>query len=90
MKNTDRSKNTLYPAFLKVKNLNVLIVGGGNVALEKLSFLFKSSPYAKVTMVAPFFRDETVSLARKNGVEILRKPYEKNAQRKTHCHCNNR
>ncbi|MDP5081980.1 MAG: NAD(P)-dependent oxidoreductase, partial [Winogradskyella sp.] len=43
-------RNNLYPIFLKAKNLNVLIVGGGNVAEEKLTFLLKSSPDANVTM----------------------------------------
>ena len=48
-------RNELYPIFLKVANLNILIVGGGNVGLEKLSFLLKSSPSARVQMVAPTF-----------------------------------
>ena len=30
--------NTLYPIFLKTEQLEVLIVGGGYVALEKLQF----------------------------------------------------
>lgn len=41
-------RNELYPVFLKVSNLNVLVVGGGNVGLEKLTFLLKSSPNAQV------------------------------------------
>ncbi|MFI0492021.1 NAD(P)-dependent oxidoreductase, partial [Flavobacterium sp.] len=41
-------RNELYPIFLKLHQLNVLIVGGGNVGLEKLSFLLKSSPNANV------------------------------------------
>ena len=48
-------QNELYPIFLKLHNLNVLIVGGGNVGLEKLSFLLKSSPNANVEVVAPNF-----------------------------------
>jgi len=32
-------RNELYPVFLKVSQLNILIVGGGNVAEEKLTFL---------------------------------------------------
>jgi precorrin-2 dehydrogenase / sirohydrochlorin ferrochelatase len=32
-------RNELYPVFLKLHQLNVLIVGGGNVGLEKLSFI---------------------------------------------------
>lgn len=40
----ENKQNGLYPIFLKVKKLKILIVGGGNVALEKLQFLLKSSP----------------------------------------------
>ena len=68
-------RNNLYPIFLKVEQLNVLIVGGGNVALEKLSFLLKSSPNAKVQMVAPFFRDETIALAAEFGIEMIKGIY---------------
>ena len=49
------SRNNLYPIFLKTNVLHVLIVGGGNVAEEKLHFLLKSSPDAKVTIVSPMF-----------------------------------
>jgi precorrin-2 dehydrogenase / sirohydrochlorin ferrochelatase len=48
-------RNELYPVFLKLHQLNVLIVGGGNVGLEKLSFMLKSSPNANVEVVAPNF-----------------------------------
>ncbi len=61
----EQERNNLYPVFLKVKNLNVLIVGGGNVAEEKLHFLTKSSPDAKVLLVAPLFREGTIALANK-------------------------
>jgi precorrin-2 dehydrogenase/sirohydrochlorin ferrochelatase len=43
-------RNELYPVFLKLHNLSVLIVGGGNVGLEKLSFLLKSSPNAMLRL----------------------------------------
>ena len=65
------SQNELYPIFLKVAQLNVLIVGGGNVGLEKLTFLLKSSPSAKVTVVAPEFHPELVELAKKHTVELV-------------------
>ena len=45
-------QNELYPVFLKVNQLNVVIIGGGAVAFEKLSFLLKSSPNAKVAAFA--------------------------------------
>ncbi|EIJ38982.1 siroheme synthase, N-terminal domain [Galbibacter orientalis DSM 19592] len=71
-------RNELYPVFLKVNNLNILIVGGGNVALEKLTFLLKSSPNAKVQMVAPHFREETISKAKAHNVEMITDVYAEN------------
>ncbi len=70
-------RNNLYPIFLKTKNLNVLIIGGGNVAEEKLTFLTKSSPDAKVTMVAPMFREGTTALAKKYCVTMVTDVYDK-------------
>lgn len=70
-------RNNLYPIFLKLSSLHVLIVGGGNVAEEKLTFLLKSSPDAKVTMVAPMFREGTVALAKKGNVTLIKRRYSK-------------
>lgn len=70
-------RNNLYPIFLKAKNLNVLIVGGGFVAEEKLTFLLKSSPDAKVTMVSPMFREGTIELAKKGCVTLINDVYQK-------------
>ncbi|HDZ05476.1 hypothetical protein LCGC14_0071260 [marine sediment metagenome] len=70
-------RNELYPIFLKVSNLHILIVGGGNVALEKLTFLLKSSPNAQVEMVAPMFREETIELANKFNIQMNVTKYDK-------------
>ncbi|MGZ0015260.1 precorrin-2 dehydrogenase/sirohydrochlorin ferrochelatase family protein [Yeosuana sp. AK3] len=70
-------RNNLYPIFLKLDNLQVLIVGGGNVAEEKLTFLLKSSPNAKVTMVSPMFREGTIELAKKGDVKLIKRQYSK-------------
>ncbi len=72
----DKERNELYPVFLKVSNLNVLIVGGGNVGLEKLTFLLKSSPNAQVQMVAPQFLEETRQLAKKHKVTLTQESYD--------------
>ena len=69
-------RNNLYPIFLKAKALHVLIVGGGNVAEEKLHFLLKSSPDAKVTIVSPMFREETLALANAFDVELIYDRYD--------------
>ena len=77
-------KNKLYPIFLKVSNLNVLIVGGGNVALEKLTFLLKSSPNARVQMVSPLFREETIALAEQFSVEMITDSYNQDHLKDKH------
>ncbi len=63
--------NTLYPIFLKTEQLEVLIVGGGYVALEKLQFLFKSSPNARVTLVSPMLRTETKDFIQDKSVRVI-------------------
>ena len=57
--------NTLFPVFLKLDQLNTLVVGGGNVALEKVSAILRNSPEARVTMVATFFREDTLAYIEK-------------------------
>jgi len=71
-------RNNLYPIFLKAKNLNVLIVGGGFVAEEKLTFLLKSSPDANVTMVSPMFREGTIKIAETGNVKRIDDVYKEN------------
>ena len=70
-------RNNLYPIFLKTKSLNVLLIGGGNVAEEKLTFLLKSSPDAHVTIVSPMFREDTIALAKKGCVTLIKDSYHK-------------
>jgi len=69
--------NTLYPIFIKAHQLQFLIVGGGYVALEKLEFLYKSSPEAQVTLLAPFVRPETLAFVKDKPVQIILKKYHK-------------
>ena len=64
-------RNNLYPVFLKASQLDILIVGGGNVAEEKLRFLTKSSPDARVSLVAPEFGEETKLLAQAFGADLI-------------------
>ena len=67
--------NELYPVFLKVAELEILIVGGGNVGLEKLTFLLKSSPSANVTMVSKAFIPEVLALAKDFKVSLIEDAY---------------
>ncbi|HUH34164.1 MAG TPA: NAD(P)-dependent oxidoreductase, partial [Daejeonella sp.] len=44
--------NELFPVFLKLNQLHVLLVGAGNVGLEKLIAILSNSPQTRVTIVA--------------------------------------
>ena len=70
-------RNNLYPIFLKTSQLKVLIVGGGFVALEKVSFLLKSSPDAEVEIVSPFFRKDTLEYLADKKVTLTEDHYDK-------------
>lgn len=76
-------RNELYPIFLKLHNINVLIVGGGNVGLEKLSFMLKSSPNANVEVVAPKFIPELEALVEKHpSVKLTQAKFKKKMLKK--------
>lgn len=44
--------NQLFPVFLKLEHLHVLIIGGGTIGLEKISAVLNNSPATTVTLVA--------------------------------------
>lgn len=67
------SKNNLFPVFLKLEQLHVLVVGGGVVALEKLTALWNSSPNTKVTLVAPLINPEIFSFQESKELTILQR-----------------
>ena len=71
--------NRLFPVFLKLEELNVLLVGGGNVGLEKLSAMLNNSPETKVTMVADVFREELIEYAKDYPkVVLIKRKFEFN------------
>lgn len=70
-------KNVLFPVFLKLENLNTLLVGGGNVALEKLHALLNNSPHARITLVAPLIKEEILVLIKKHpSCKIVKRNFE--------------
>lgn len=44
--------NSLYPIFVKLETLSLLIIGGGRVALEKLDSVLTNAPQTSVKLVA--------------------------------------
>jgi hypothetical protein len=48
--------NQLFPVFLKLNQLKVLLVGGGNIGLEKLQAVLLNSPELRLILfLIPFF-----------------------------------
>lgn len=70
-------RNELYPIFLKASQLNILIVGGGKVALEKLTFLLKSSPNANVLVLSVEFDKAIIELSKTKTFTQVKAPYSK-------------
>ncbi len=68
--------NELYPIFLKVHQFDTLIVGGGEVGLEKLTFLLGSSPNARVTLVGKEIQSAIKTLAKNHpNVTLIERPF---------------
>ena len=74
-----QSSNHLFPVFLKLETLQLLIVGGGYVGMEKLEAVISNSPAASITLVATQISDAIKDLAKKYPNIILKeKPYHIN------------
>jgi siroheme synthase-like protein len=70
-------KNQLYPVFLKLDQLNVLLVGAGNVGLEKLHSLLSNSPEARITIIAPEIKEDVRRLVYKHpSCRIVQRQFE--------------
>ncbi|MFL5787146.1 MAG: TSUP family transporter [Flavisolibacter sp.] len=70
------SGNNLFPVFLKLETLHVLIVGGGNVGLEKLQAVLQNSPATKINLVSIRINDQIKELAQKfNTISIYERPF---------------
>ena len=72
------SQNQLYPVFFRLEKLKMLIVGGGEVGMEKMHFIMKSSPNARIRILATWFSDEVSELAKKfpDTVQMVTKAFE--------------
>jgi len=72
-------ENTLFPVFLKLENLHTLVVGGGNVGLEKISALLNNAPKAKVTLIGLTISEELRAYVQPfPNVRLLEKAFTKN------------
>tara|TARA_R110001592_G_scaffold194698_3_gene442296 strand:- start:186 stop:824 length:639 start_codon:yes stop_codon:yes gene_type:complete len=73
-----KTKNTLYPIFLKLDKIEVLIIGAGAIGLEKLTYMLKSSPQANITVISKDFHYKVVELSHfYSNVLLIEKEYHK-------------
>lgn len=71
------STNNLYPIFLKLDKIQTLIVGGGNIGLEKVQFILRQSPDAKIKIIAPEFHPQLILLAIANvNIQIIERKFK--------------
>jgi len=69
-------RNHLFPVFLKLENLRLIIVGGGYVGMEKLNAVISNSPATKITIVALQISDAIKKVAKQYpNIILTEKPY---------------
>lgn len=70
--------NHLFPVFLKLEEMSILVVGGGNVALEKLVAVLHNSPTTDLKIVAKKVSPGVKALLEHHSnVQISEKEFEK-------------
>src|SRR4051812_22880799 len=73
----DGGINKLFPVFLKLEQLHVLLIGAGNVGLEKLQALMNNAPATKIRVVAKDVADSFAAFANQHKtVEIIIDEYK--------------
>lgn len=71
--------NSLYPIFLKLENLSLLIIGGGRVSLEKLESVLGNSPETSIQLVAKDIIPEVRVLQNQYpNITLHERPYNEN------------
>lgn len=68
--------NRLFPVFVKLEQLEVLVIGGGKVATEKLSAILGNCPSASIRIVSKTFSTRLKKLAAGSNVVLIRKAFE--------------
>nr|WP_262889662.1 MULTISPECIES: TSUP family transporter [Chryseobacterium] len=68
--------NSLYPVFLKLETLSLLIIGGGKIALEKLESVLGNSPETSIRLVAKEISSEVRALQNQySNIKLYERAY---------------
>ncbi len=71
-----RPGNRLFPVFLQLEHLRLLIVGGGTVALEKLNAVLNNAPSTCIRIVATAFTPDLIAVVSQHPtISTVEKPY---------------
>jgi siroheme synthase-like protein len=69
--------NRLFPVFLKLETLSVLLIGGGNIGYEKLDAILSNAPDTIVRLVALEISDRVKELASLHrNITLVQKAYD--------------
>ncbi len=71
-----KESNKLFPVFLKLEEMRLLIVGGGKIGLEKLHAVLHNSPSTKIKLVAIAISEEVRLLAEQHpNLHLIERAY---------------
>jgi len=74
----EQEGNRLFPVFLKLEELSLLIIGGGKVALEKLHAVLSNAPATKIKIVAKAVSEGLAAEASLHAnIALIEKPYDR-------------
>lgn len=74
-----KEANNLFPVFLKLEQMRLLIVGGGNIGLEKLTTVLNNSPLTKINLVGITINEEVKQLAKAySNITLHQRPFATN------------
>ncbi|MFT4094758.1 MAG: TSUP family transporter [Niabella sp.] len=73
-----KGQNRLFPVFLKLEELTLLVIGGGTIGLEKLQAVIKNAPETRIRLVAIDIADAVKRFAEiYPRITLEQRPYEK-------------
>jgi siroheme synthase-like protein len=76
-KTSNNRQNNLFPVFLKLEELRLLIIGGGKVALEKLQAVLSNSPATTIILVAKDISQPIGELAAAHSnLQLIEREYQ--------------
>jgi len=69
--------NTLFPIYIKMDQVQTLLVGAGAVGLEKLQAIYRNSPQAKVRVIAEDIGVEVIDFVEgKSNIETVQRSFQ--------------